>query len=147
MTVFAISPECQFLPHKLWMPHPWRCSRLGWTGPWAAWSRIGALPIAGRLELGVFNTLPTPVILQFHEFPLLSSNNFSTSASSSLNPLISQLFFICRIRMVQSKKNFQVQPTNADKFRHIIFYKINTLIVALVYLPKISSYIFCLYLY
>jgi len=25
-------------PEKLWMPHPWRCSRPGWMGPWAAWS-------------------------------------------------------------------------------------------------------------
>jgi len=23
---------------KLWMPHPWRCSRPGWMGPWATWS-------------------------------------------------------------------------------------------------------------
>ena len=27
-------------PEKLWMPHPWRCSRPGWMGPWAAWSSI-----------------------------------------------------------------------------------------------------------
>ena len=25
-------------PERLWMPHPWRCSRPGWMGPWAAWS-------------------------------------------------------------------------------------------------------------
>jgi len=25
---------------RLWMPHPWRCSRPGWMGPWAAWSSI-----------------------------------------------------------------------------------------------------------
>jgi len=23
---------------RLWMPHPWRCSRPGWIEPWAAWS-------------------------------------------------------------------------------------------------------------
>jgi len=23
-----------------WMLHPWRCSRPGWMGPWAAWSGI-----------------------------------------------------------------------------------------------------------
>jgi len=23
-------------PEKLWMPQPWRCSRPGWMGPWAA---------------------------------------------------------------------------------------------------------------
>jgi len=26
------------LPERLWMPHPWRCSRPGWMGPWAAWA-------------------------------------------------------------------------------------------------------------
>ena len=25
---------------RLWMPHPWRCSRPGWMGSWAAWSSI-----------------------------------------------------------------------------------------------------------
>jgi len=25
---------------KLWMSCPWRCSRPGWMGPWAAWSSI-----------------------------------------------------------------------------------------------------------
>ena len=25
-------------PERLWMPHPWRCSRPGWMGPWAAWA-------------------------------------------------------------------------------------------------------------
>ena len=28
------------LPERLWMPHPWRCSRPGWMGPWAVWSSI-----------------------------------------------------------------------------------------------------------
>jgi len=23
-------------PEKLWMPHPWRCSRPAWMGLWAA---------------------------------------------------------------------------------------------------------------
>jgi len=27
-------------PERLWMPRPWRCSRPGWMGPWAAWSSI-----------------------------------------------------------------------------------------------------------
>jgi len=27
-------------PQRLWMLHPWRCSRPGWMGPWAAWSSI-----------------------------------------------------------------------------------------------------------
>ena len=25
---------------KLWMPHPWRCSRSSWMGAWAAWYSI-----------------------------------------------------------------------------------------------------------
>ena len=25
-------------PEKLWMPHPCRCSRLGWMRPWAVWA-------------------------------------------------------------------------------------------------------------
>ena len=29
--------SCQ---ERLWMPHPWRCSRPDWMGPWAAWSSI-----------------------------------------------------------------------------------------------------------
>jgi len=28
-------------PQKMWVPHPWRCSRQGWMGPWAAWSGGG----------------------------------------------------------------------------------------------------------
>jgi len=28
------------LPERLWMPHPWRCSRPGWMGPWAAWPSV-----------------------------------------------------------------------------------------------------------
>jgi len=27
-------------PERLWMPRPWRCSRPGWMGTWAAWSSI-----------------------------------------------------------------------------------------------------------
>ena len=27
-------------PERLWMPHPWRCSRPAWMGAWAAWSSI-----------------------------------------------------------------------------------------------------------
>lgn len=27
-------------PEKLWMPHPWKCSRPDWMGPWAIWSRV-----------------------------------------------------------------------------------------------------------
>ena len=27
-------------PERLWVPRPWRCSRPGWMGPWAAWAGI-----------------------------------------------------------------------------------------------------------
>ena len=33
-------PQQYHCPERLWMPHPWRCSRPGWMGPWAAWSDI-----------------------------------------------------------------------------------------------------------
>ena len=29
------------LPRDAVMPHPWRCSRPGWMGPWAAWAGGG----------------------------------------------------------------------------------------------------------
>ena len=32
--------RCWNCPERLWMPCPWRCSRPGWMGPWAAWSTI-----------------------------------------------------------------------------------------------------------
>ena len=32
---WGIRKDC---PEKLWMSHPWKCSRPGWMGPWAAWS-------------------------------------------------------------------------------------------------------------
>ena len=28
----------QVVPERLWMPHPWRHSKLGWMWLWAAWS-------------------------------------------------------------------------------------------------------------
>jgi len=34
------------LPRELWAPHPQRCSRPGWMGPWAASSGGWQLPIA-----------------------------------------------------------------------------------------------------
>ena len=54
-------------PERLWMPRPWRCSRPGWMGPWAAWPSIkcgGRWPgmWGGRLELhdpwGLFQPRP-----------------------------------------------------------------------------------------
>jgi len=38
-------------PEKLWVPHPWRRSRPGWMGPWAA-ELVGSSSVHGRgLEL------------------------------------------------------------------------------------------------
>jgi len=39
------------LPREAVVPHPWRCSRPGWMGPWAAEVGVAALPTAGKLEL------------------------------------------------------------------------------------------------
>jgi len=41
-------------PEKLWIFHPWKCSRPGWMGPWATWSSKweGWWPcLAGELEI------------------------------------------------------------------------------------------------
>jgi len=35
------------LPRELWVPHPWRYSRTGWIGPWAAELVGAALLLAG----------------------------------------------------------------------------------------------------
>lgn len=32
---------------KLWMPHPWKCSRPGWMGLWARWFSRKSLPMVG----------------------------------------------------------------------------------------------------
>jgi len=52
-------------PERLWMPHPWRCSRPGWMGPWAAWSSIrGWWPcmqqgVGASWSLGPFQPKPS----------------------------------------------------------------------------------------
>lgn len=33
-------------PEQLWKPHPWRHSRPGWLGPWAAWAGGDNPPMA-----------------------------------------------------------------------------------------------------
>jgi len=58
-------------PERLWMPHPWRCSRPGWMGPWTAWSSIkcgGWWPCLWR-GIGAWwslRSLPTQAILWFY---------------------------------------------------------------------------------
>lgn len=52
-------------PERLWMPHPWRISRLGWMGPWAAWSTAW-FKLLATLELMILMVLPTQVILWLH---------------------------------------------------------------------------------
>lgn len=34
----SMQSPCTDLPGELWMPPPWRCSRLGLLGQWATWS-------------------------------------------------------------------------------------------------------------
>ena len=50
------------------MPRPWRCSRPGWMGPWATWSRgeVGG-PACGRNggDSSPLRSLPTRAILWF----------------------------------------------------------------------------------
>jgi len=45
-----LSPECgkalAQLPREAVVPHPWRCSRPGWMGPWAA-ELLGGSPAGG----------------------------------------------------------------------------------------------------
>ena len=65
-------------PERLWMPHPWRCSRPGWMGPWAAWSSIryeGWWPCLwqGGWSLMILQVPSNPshsMILRFYESPL-----------------------------------------------------------------------------
>jgi len=50
-SLHKVSRDC---PERLWMLHPWRCSRPGWMGPWAAWSSTrsgGWWPCLWRVEV------------------------------------------------------------------------------------------------
>jgi len=77
-------------PERLWMPRPWRCSRPGWMGPWATWSRKwgGWWPcLAGGLEIhdpwGPFQPRPfcDSVILPWFSFSMKNYNENSESIS------------------------------------------------------------------
>jgi len=48
------------------MPHPWRCSRSGWMGPWVAWTGGGSPP-PGDGARWALRSLPTKNSLWFHE--------------------------------------------------------------------------------
>ena len=41
----------------LWMPHPWRCSRPGWTGPWAIRSSTWPSGWQPCLQQGCWNMM------------------------------------------------------------------------------------------
>jgi len=62
VTLFLSGYNC---PERLWMPHPWRCSRPGWMGPWAAWSsikcwRLVARPVAGDWSFMILEVPSSP---------------------------------------------------------------------------------------
>jgi len=40
MQILQAYPVYTGCPEKLWIFHPWKCSRPGWMGPWEAWSSI-----------------------------------------------------------------------------------------------------------
>jgi len=57
-----------FPPVRLWVPHPWRHSRLGWTEPWAAWSAgWQPCPWQGVGTAWVLSSLPTQAVLWFYD--------------------------------------------------------------------------------
>jgi len=61
-------------PEKLWVPHPWRCSRPGWMGPWAAWA--GGWQSAYGSGIGMrrsLRELQTQAILRFYNIILVIS--------------------------------------------------------------------------
>jgi len=82
-------------PERLWMPRPWRCSRPGWMGPWAAWSSItcgGWWPCLGwwgssLMILEIPSNLGHSVILLFFGFfQTCPSFPCSICESGSLQP-------------------------------------------------------------
>ena len=55
-------------PWKLWFPPPWRCSRLGWMGPWQPKLMGGSWPKAGSCNQVNFKVPSNPshsMILHF----------------------------------------------------------------------------------
>jgi len=56
-------------PEKLWMPHPWRNSRTGWIGLWAAWTGgWQPYPRQGSWNRVIFKILSkTYAILRFYD--------------------------------------------------------------------------------
>jgi len=67
-------------PERLWMPHPWRCSRPGWIGPWQPGLVLNGEidgPACGR-GIGAswtLKSLPTQTILWFCDIGITGSYN------------------------------------------------------------------------
>ena len=62
------------LPKGLWVPHPWRCSRLGWMGPGQPDVVGGTQPTAGGWSGWTLYFLSTQIILWFYEVAFLNLN-------------------------------------------------------------------------
>jgi len=74
----------------LWMPHPWRHSRPGWMGLWAAWSVVSDPAHGGRVETGwswrsfsIFLTKPRPQLQ--NPKTLLQNENYSLFKKKKTN--------------------------------------------------------------
>ena len=66
-------------PEKLWLPPPWKCSRLAWMGLWATWSsRRCPCPWQGGVGLDdLQRCLPNQTILWFYDsIPSICSTNW-----------------------------------------------------------------------
>ena len=86
---------------RLWVLHPWRCSRPGWMGLWAAWSSIryrGWWPCLWQ-EGWSFMILGDPssqVILWFYDTKLLQIQNSVCSSGKPVPDIVSLLFFFLK---------------------------------------------------
>jgi len=95
-------------PERLWMPRPWRCSRPGWMGPWAAWSildvEVGGPACGGGVGASwSLRSLPTRAILWFCDFCKKKSIQHSYSQS-----IKSRLAIFWRLRNLKyTDKNIQ----------------------------------------
>jgi len=65
-------------PEKLWVPHPWRCSRPGWMGPRAVWAAGGTQLTAGVGAGGALRSLPTQTILWFCDRTVFYTFHYTT---------------------------------------------------------------------
>ena len=65
-------------PDRLRIPHPWRCSRPGWMGPWAAWSGI----VYGSWNLVILGAPSNPGHSVIH----MEEHGFTWSSALALFP-------------------------------------------------------------